>query len=189
MRHAVHLWRVRRTLTAAGIPLLLGSALGVVLLLVSPAAPASSHTDLVSATPASGSTVDAVPAGVQLAFATPVQARLAQVVVTDVEGEDHVVGPVASFDTRVEARVDGLRAGRYTVAYRVVAADGHPVVGRYAFVVAAGSVASTATAGASGASAPAASTGGRPWLVPLLGGVAVASVVVLRLRHARRVTP
>jgi copper resistance protein C len=186
MRHVVHLWRVRRALAIGGIPLLVGTALGAVLLLVSPAAPASSHTDLASATPSSDSTVDAVPAAVQLAFATPVQARLSQVVVTDAEGEDHVVGPVASFDTRVEARVEGLRSGRYTVAYRVVAADGHPVVGRYAFVVAAGSVASTTTAAASAAPA---SGGGRPWLVPMLGGVAVLSVVALRVRHARRVAP
>jgi copper resistance protein C len=189
MRRAVRSWRVRRALAATGVPLLLGTALGVVLLLLSPAAPASSHTDLVSATPASGSTVDGAPAGVQLAFATPVQARLAQVVVSDAVGEDHVVGPVASFDTRVEARVEGLRAGRYTVAYRVVAADGHPVVGRYAFVVAAGSVSVTSTGGASDGPAPAGSAGGRPWVVPLLGGAAVAAVVVLRLRHGRREAP
>jgi len=189
MRPVVRLRAVRRVLAAAGISLIgavLGVLLGVVLV-----SPASAHTDLVSATPSSGSTVDGVPAGVQLAFATSVQARLSQVVVSDADGRDHVVGPVASFDTRVEARVEGLTPGRYTVAYRVVAADGHPVVGRYAFVVAAGAVAAPATPGAaSGGTAPTTSAGGRPWLVPMLGGTAVAVVVVLRVRHAgRRVTP
>lgn len=189
MRPVVRI-RVRRVLAAAGISLLLsavlGAALGVVLV-----SPASAHTDLVSATPSSGSTLDGVPAGVQLAFSTSVQARLAQVVVRDADGRDHVVGPVASFDSRVEARVEGLRPGRYTVAYRVVAADGHPVVGHYAFVVAAGAVAAPTTAGAGpGGLALGSSGSGRPWLVPLLGGIAVAGMVVLRVRHARRrVTP
>jgi methionine-rich copper-binding protein CopC len=182
--------RVRRVLAAAGIPLLLGAVLGAVLGLTLVVSPASAHTDLVSATPSSGSTLDGVPAGVELGFATSVQARLTQVVVSDTDGRDHVVGPVASFDTRVEARVDGLRPGRYTVAYRVVAADGHPVVGRYAFVVAAGAETAPPTSGAvSGGPAPSAPAG-RPWLAPLLGGLAVAVVVVLRVRHAgRRVTP
>jgi methionine-rich copper-binding protein CopC len=185
MRPALRVWGVRRVLAAAGISLI-GAVLGLVvgLVLVSPA---SAHTDLVSATPSSGSTVDDVPAGVELAFATSVQAQLTQVVVSDADGRDHVVGPVASFDTRVEARVDGLRPGRYTVAYRVVAADGHPVVGRYAFVVAAGAVAAPRTASAvPGGPAPSASAGGRPWLAPLLGGLAVSVVVVLRVRHGRR---
>jgi len=193
MRPVVRI-RVRRVLAAAGIPLLLSAVLGGVLsavLGVVLVSPASAHTDLVSATPSADSTVDGVPAGVQLAFSTAVQARLAQVVVSDADGRDHVVGPVASFDSRVEARVEGLRPGRYTVAYRVVAADGHPVVGRYAFVVAAGAAAAPATAGARpGGPAPASSGSGRPWLVPLLGGIAVAGMVVLRVRHAgRRVTP
>jgi hypothetical protein len=135
--------------------------------------------------------VDAVPTAVQLTFSTSVQARLAQVVVSDADGRDHVVGPVVSFDTRVEARVEDLRRGRYTVAYRVVAADGHPVVGRYTFVVAAGALAAPQTDGAvPDGTAPTTSAAGRPWLVPLLGGMAVAVVVVLRVRHAaRRVTP
>jgi hypothetical protein len=96
--------RVRRVLAAAGIPLLLGAVLGAVLGLTLVVSPASAHTDLVSATPSSGSTLDGVPAGVELGFATSVQARLTQVVVSDTDGRDHVVGPVASFDTRVEAR-------------------------------------------------------------------------------------
>jgi len=42
------------------------------------ASPASAHAGLVSATPSSGSTVDGIPAGVVLAFSSPVQARLAE---------------------------------------------------------------------------------------------------------------
>jgi len=184
MRRAVRSWRVRRALAVVWVVLVLGAVLGGVLGAV---APASAHTSLLSATPSSGSTVDALPAGVELEFSMPVQSRLAQVVVRDAGGDDHVVGPVASFDTRVAAQVRGLRAGRYTVAYRVVAADGHPVSGQYTFVVASG--ASASSAAAAGRPVPSVSSGGRPWLVPLLGALVVASAAALRVRHGgRRVT-
>lgn len=186
MRCAVHIWRVRRALAVVWLALVLASAV----VALTAASPASAHTDLVSATPSSGSTVEAAPSGVELDFSWSVQARLAQVVVRDAEGRDHVIGPVASFGSRVEARVQGLRAGRYTVAYRVVAADGHPVVGRYTFDVAAGAVtAPRARTVASGAPAPSGSGGGLPW-VPLLGVVTVVSVAALRVvRGGRRLTP
>ena len=175
---------MRARLAAAVFSALVGVALGTVS--GASMSPASAHTDLLSATPSSGTTVGGVPDSVQLEFSTPVQARLAQVVVSDERGENHVVGPVASFDARVVAQVQDLRSGRYTVAYRVVAADGHPVVGRYAFEVATG--AGAPQAGAVGASVPAASTSqdGRPWLAPLVGGLVVVSVVGLRLHHGRR---
>jgi methionine-rich copper-binding protein CopC len=150
------------------------------------ASPASAHAGLVSATPSSGSTVDGIPAGVVLAFSSPVQARLAEVVVRDADGHDHVVGPVASFDTRVSAQVQGLLAGRYTVAYRVVSVDGHPVVGQYAFDVAARTGAAASGIDATTDPAPSASGGGRPWLAPLFGALAVVSAAVLRVRSGSR---
>ncbi len=75
--------------------------------------------------------------------------------------------------------------GRYRVAYRVVAPDGHPVVGEYAFTVAAD--AATSGTGRSVVDAgPAAPDGGRPWVVPLLGLLAVATAVGLRVAHGVR---
>jgi methionine-rich copper-binding protein CopC len=186
MRRDVHIWRGRRALVFVWTVLVLGALVGAL-----PVSPASAHTGLVSATPSSGSTVDGVPARVELDFSSPVQARLAQVVVSDADGYDHVVGPVASFDNRVAAQLEGLRAGRYTVAYRVVAADGHPVVGRYVFVVSAGAVSGSPTeAAATGGPEQPASGDGRPWLVPLLGVLAVVAAGVLRALHGgRRAAP
>ncbi len=148
-------------------------------------APASAHTALVSATPSAGGTLGAAPGRVELQFTSTVQARLAQVVVEDASGRDHVVGPVTSFDSRVVADLGQVGPGRYHVAYRVVAPDGHPIVGAYTFTVATG-----ATASVSGRSVvdqgSAAPDGGRPWLVPLLGLLAVVTAVGLRVAHGVR---
>lgn len=151
------------------------------------ATPASAHTTLVSATPSVDGTLGDVPDRVELAFTTPVQARLAQVVVADADGRDHVVGAASTFDSRVVAELASVAPGRYRVAYRVVAPDGHPVVGEYSFTVAASA---SATSGserrAVDAGPPPATDGGRPWLVPVLGLLAVVAAVGLRVVHGVR---
>jgi methionine-rich copper-binding protein CopC len=95
---------------------------------------AHAHTDLVAAQPdAASRAVDPVTT-VRLEFATPVQAALTHVVVTGA-GAVRVDEPRVD-GAEVEVLVDGLTvAGEYRVAYRTVAADGHPVVGSYAFEV------------------------------------------------------
>ena len=90
-----------------------------------------------------------------------------------------------------EGRIEVERG--YTVAYRVVSSDGHPIQGRLAFVLdgpspsptpsATGSAqptaAATATAPTSPAASPVASStdgGGSPWPW-LVGGIALVAVV------------
>ena len=99
-------------------------------------APASAHTDLVRADPQAGTTVGPLTS-VQLEFATPVLPKLAEVEVIDASGEDHASGKPATFGSKVVTPVRSVdRSGRYELRYRVVAVDGHPVVGSYHFSVA-----------------------------------------------------
>jgi hypothetical protein len=89
-------------------------------------------------------------------------------------------------------------AGRYTVAYRIVSADGHPVSRRLGFVLAAGSSApATGTPSAVSApptASPAASPqdgSARGWLAGhrmhvLLGAVVVGAGVAVLWRDRRR---
>jgi hypothetical protein len=114
---------VRRSLLA--LPLLL------VLLL---AGPASAHTRLVGELPAAGSTVQTVTQ-VVLEFSDDVQPDLSTVAVTGTDGVDRSQGPSVLQDGSrvVQALSAPLAAGRWTVAYRVVARDGHPVVGSHVF--------------------------------------------------------
>jgi methionine-rich copper-binding protein CopC len=150
-------------------------------------APASAHTDLVRADPQAGTTV-APLTRVQLEFATPVLPKLAEVEVLDASGEDHAAGKPATFGSRVVTPVRSVdRSGRYELRYRVVAVDGHPVVGSYRFTVAA-SAAAVGNGGAdSGFAADARAPGGAPpWLVPLLAGLAVLVVAGARVVQYRR---
>ena len=158
--------------------------IGLSLLVVSPA---SAHTELVRANPVAGATVGPLTR-VQLEFATPVLQRLAEVEVLDDAGEDHVAGKAATFGTKVVTPVRSVdRSARYEVRYRVVAVDGHPVVGSYHFTVAASAAAVDEGGAVSAFAADADASGGTPpWLVPLLAGLAVLAVAVARVVQYRQ---
>lgn len=133
---------------------LLRRLLLAVLVLVALAPPASAHTVLQSVTPADGATVTGA-AQVQLVFSGEVREELSAVAVTGPGGTDVVDGPPSGSGTRV---VQPLRAplpdGTWTVAYRVVAADGHPVTGTTTFVVQAQAAAGSEAAPEAGGAAP-----------------------------------
>ncbi|MGW2313853.1 copper resistance CopC family protein [Actinomadura luteofluorescens] len=111
---------------AAGI-----AALAAVL--ATTAVPASAHTALTSASPEKDSTV-AAPSQIVLTYGDPV--RLPRVVVTDGSRRQYQAGSARAVDNKVTQAVNGtLPDGTYTVGWRVVASDGHPVEGTYTFTV------------------------------------------------------
>lgn len=121
------------------------------------ATPAQAHTTLTSADPAKGATVTS-PARVRLTFADPV--RFTGVVIVDAHGGHHEAGKAQAVDNSVTEQVAGVLApGPYTVGWRVVAPDGHPVTGEYTFTVKGGGTPPASSAPASSAPAqPATST-------------------------------
>ena len=98
---------------------------------------AQAHAALTSITPADGARLTKAPTQVVLTFDEPVSTSFAVVAVTDGSGRSVVAG---------RARVDGatvtqplkadLGSGAYTVAYRVVSDDGHPVSDKTTFTLA-----------------------------------------------------
>jgi methionine-rich copper-binding protein CopC len=103
--------------------------------LVLGAAPASAHTDLVQGAPGPGAAVDTAVGDLSLTFSSALIGQGTQVVVRDPRGVDHAtrsatLGP----QTRVQLR-PMTRPGTYSVVYRAVAGDGHPVTGHYSFRV------------------------------------------------------
>lgn len=115
------------------------------------AAPASAHASLVSSTPEADATLDALPDEVELVFSQDVRAP-AYVVVTGPDG-DVVDGSPEIDGTTVTQAVGGSTEGGYTLAYRVISADGHPISGQIAFSVGEGGPAAAepeADAGATG---------------------------------------
>lgn len=105
-------------------------------LLVGAAGPAAAHATLLSTDPADQSSIEVAPKAVTLTFNEPV-GRPA-VVVTAPDGS-RVSGRVSALDSKVTADLTGAaQKGTYTVAYRVVSVDGHPIAGESTFTTTTG---------------------------------------------------
>jgi methionine-rich copper-binding protein CopC len=117
--------------TAAVLTLLVVGALSVV------AAPlASAHDSIVSSVPADKAALTTAPTVVTLTFTDEVNPLGTAVIVTDATGARVDSGTPSIDGIAVTQALDPLTAsGRYTVAYRVVSADGHPITGKLSFTV------------------------------------------------------
>jgi methionine-rich copper-binding protein CopC len=98
------------------------------------AAPAQSHSQLVSSSPAEGATVEE-PTTVSLVFNEDLIQVGSEVSVTDADGTTTVLVPTYPEPTTLAADLPALAAGPASVAWRVVSADGHPIEGVLSFTV------------------------------------------------------
>jgi methionine-rich copper-binding protein CopC len=147
------------------------AAMGAVLV---PATPALAHNQLVSADPDRDATLHKAPTAVTLAFLQRLDPELTTVVVSDADKRRIPSSRPAVKAKTAEVKLDQpLANGRYTVAYRVVSVDGHPVQGSYAFTVAAPAPPSAATPSAAPPAAAAPSAA--PSAAPTPGAVVVAA--------------
>jgi copper resistance protein C len=138
---------------------------------------AAAHASLVGASPADGATVTAAPRQVTLTFDEPVR-EPAVIIVTDPQGRRVDRGGAQLLNDVLRVDLAPLAVpGRYTVAFRVLSDDGHPVAEALSFAYRAGGTAATGGSGATGGAAspaahrPADAAGGSAggWAV---GGVA-----------------
>ncbi|MFA1547384.1 copper resistance protein CopC [Actinomadura chokoriensis] len=133
----------RRSMRRLGLVAALALALGAV-----SATPALAHSRLLSSTPGKGQSAESVTE-VKLVFSDKIS--MAKVVVKDAQNKTYQAGEAERSGATVTQKLTGpLPAGSYTVAYRVVGEDGHPIE--------SDDVTFTATAGE--AAAPAPSAGG-----------------------------
>lgn len=96
-------------------------------------APAVAHTELQARTPEQGAVLDAAPKAVRLTFSEDLRGGSLAV-----SASGRSVGAGAARVDGDEVVLDvapGSPAGVWTVAYRVVSADGHPVTGQFTFTV------------------------------------------------------
>ncbi|MEU5646705.1 copper resistance CopC family protein [Streptomyces milbemycinicus] len=123
----------RRAARTAARGLVVPAALAV---LSATAPQAAAHTELDTSSPGTNATLAGLPPRVTLTFSDAMTQKYAKVAVTGPDGTSAAAG-----DPRVEGRSvtlpldTGAPVGRYTVGYRVVSADGHPVSGSYTFDV------------------------------------------------------
>jgi methionine-rich copper-binding protein CopC len=129
------------TVRRSPVRVVVGRAVGLIVLaivlvaqtvLVAPYA--SAHDELAGSTPAADAILTTAPTSVTLSFEeAPLSAGLA-VAVTGPQGGRVTAGSPAVSGTDVVTPLAPLSAnGDYTVAWRVVAADGHPVTGTFRF--------------------------------------------------------
>jgi len=104
------------------------------------AAPASAHDRMLTSDPADGSQLATPPTAITLTFNTEPLPVEPQVVVSDSAGTVVTQGaPTIEGSTATLALDPAVALGgdTYTVAWRVVSSDGHPIEGTFAFAVAA----------------------------------------------------
>jgi methionine-rich copper-binding protein CopC len=102
------------------------------------AGPASAHTNVVWSYPAQGASLPTEPSQVALRTSDPVDLGLSQVVVRDADGRAQTISDKTLTEgaSVLLATLDDKGAwGQWTVDYRIVGPDGHPVTGRIDFAV------------------------------------------------------
>ncbi|GAB7043762.1 MULTISPECIES: copper resistance CopC/CopD family protein [Catenuloplanes] len=113
--------------------------LGALVVLIGPVSPASAHAVVVDTVPARGSVVGAAPTAVTITFSEAVRLVPGRVKVVAPDGtpvtggEPTLAGAVMTIPIAAAERP----LGTYTVSYRVVSADSHPVGGGFSYSVGA----------------------------------------------------
>jgi hypothetical protein len=157
-----------------------------VLAVVGLAIPASAHDVLVGSDPSQGAVLATGPAAVRFDFNAPVQTGPNYIT---------VVGPGGTHWEKTEnATVSGNSvttdvaplgpAGVYTVAYRIISADGHPVTGAITFTLSVAGSGTPVTGSNTNQAQPSSAGGGVPiwvWLVIAAAVLVVGLVITLRL--------
>ncbi len=111
------------------------------------ARPASAHATLVATTPADGARLDVAPDEVSLEFTEGVSVGAGYVRVLGPGGERVDTGsPLEDGAIVIAPLRSRLADASYTVSYRVVSEDAHPISGAYAFVVGDGELEAASTA-------------------------------------------
>lgn len=102
--------------------------------------PAQSHSQLVDASPRPNTTLTASPRQVLLTFneeLIDLGGRSNVITVTNSRNQRVAVGQTVVTSNQLSASFSrNLAVGRYTVWWRAVSADGHPISGKYRFSIA-----------------------------------------------------
>lgn len=119
------------------VPKLIAAVLVASCVLFAGQMPADAHASLVSTNPADGSHIQAAPRTIDLTFSDDLDSGFLAVTAPDGTtvrtSEPRLSGPQMSADL-----AESHQAGRYTVAYRIVSVDGHPVAGQFTFTTTSG---------------------------------------------------
>ncbi|GAA3858158.1 copper resistance CopC family protein [Amycolatopsis tucumanensis] len=128
--------------------ILLALAASALAMLVA-APPALAHTGLLSSDPAEGDGLSTPPQQIRLNFNNSMNAEVSTVAITGPGGSQGQVGKLTVEGTALTAPVQATGpAGEYTLGYRVLSEDGHPVTGAVRFTLTAAALVAPASTGA-----------------------------------------
>lgn len=106
-------------------------------LLVGPTSPAYAHNVLRKATPAQDAELSKAPTEITLEFMQKLNPSFTTITLSDADKQQVATSEPDVSGTKGTVAIESTLAnGVYTVAYRVVSTDGHPVQGSYRFTVA-----------------------------------------------------
>ncbi|MDX2377147.1 copper resistance protein CopC [Microbacterium sp. LRZ72] len=160
------------------LPALVAGGLLAVTLTAMPMA-ASAHDELIGTDPEDGAVLEQAPEAVDLRFsAEPLtEEGGTQVRVIDPTGAEVQADAPETVDNGVIQAIDADEIGTYTVTWRVVSSDGHPISGEFAFSV--GEESEPAPAPAPADESDAGSPDVLIWILVAVGGAAVAGAIVV----------
>lgn len=106
-------------------------------LLFAVATPAAAHDEIVSSSPEASSTIGVVPEEISLTFSGEILTDFSAVIIEVVaaDGQNLASGEPIIVGTTVTQAVRPGQAGVFTVRWRVVSSDGHPISNEYQYTV------------------------------------------------------
>ena len=130
--------------------LLLGALMLAGLAAALSTAPAAlAHDELVSSTPASGERFETSPSELELVFSSALMDLGNQIIVLDADGRNWAeAAPVLTRTNLVQPLPADMPEGEYSVRWRAVSSDGHPITGQFEYLVGANAVAGSASTAA-----------------------------------------
>ncbi|PZP27464.1 MAG: transcriptional regulator [Kocuria rhizophila] len=195
----------RATSDRRPLAVVLLAVLTALFMLVSTAQPAAAHDETIGSDPESGASLDASPESLTLTFSGNVMDIGREIRVTDSAGESLVERESTVERQRVIqplANPGSTEDETYTVVWRVVSEDGHPIEGTFEYTVGQGAgeqagqgptqEPSSAATGeqrddtATEAAEPAGDSGTPGWLIPVIGGVGALALLIVVLVLATR---
>lgn len=105
------------------------------LLWVATAPAANAHSELVSSTPENNTELTEPPSEVVLEFNEEMEPIGTKIAVADPNGDPVSVGEPVLEGTVITQAISAEVAGDYTVVWRTVSADGHPISGEFTFTL------------------------------------------------------
>ncbi|MDQ6754451.1 MAG: copper resistance protein CopC [Actinomycetota bacterium] len=166
---------------AASLLAALLAAVVALLTMLGSASAASAHDVVETTSPSNGSTVASLPANITITLDNTPGALGSAIQVKDASGKDWAQGNVQVVDhVATQQLKPGGPAGKYTVLWRLVSSDGHPIEGTFSFT--ASSAAAHGGGSLAGTPAPLQTTAASPAAQPAAGfpwGIAVTIVVLV----------